>query len=71
MENVFLFHKDLVKIKTDEGVAQKIIDNALNVLRGPIPEAAEKCNYCKYRETKVSFEPPEIDVTKKTSLLDY
>ena len=70
MESVFLFHKDLIKIKTQDSVAQNIINKALEILRGPIPNAAEECGYCKYRDAKIDLSEVEHK-GKKTSLLDY
>ncbi len=67
MENVFLFHKDLVKIKTAAEIAENIINKALEILKKPIPEASADCQYCQYREARVSVDVPK----PKKSLLDY
>lgn len=74
MENVFLFHKDLIKIESSSAFAEKILSDAVSVLKGPIPDASHECNYCKYREAKVNLESREEirkKVEKKMNLLDY
>lgn len=65
--NVFLFHKDLVKIRTDVKKAEELIKKALKLISGKMPEADPSCEYCRYRETKINVDKKE----KKTSLLDF
>ncbi len=60
MEEVFLFHKDLIKIKTSVKKIEKLVQKALKVLKGPIPNSAKDCEYCQYRNVKVD-----------STLLDY
>jgi hypothetical protein len=60
IESVFQFHSDLIKIPVNIKKAQKIWDDALKLLDGPIPVASDECQFCKYRGLKIN-----------TSLLDY
>ncbi|MFH2020925.1 MAG: PD-(D/E)XK nuclease family protein [archaeon] len=60
LENVFLFHKDLVKVDFDIKFAERLIDKALKLLEGPMPSSSGECSYCKYREAKIN-----------SSLLDF
>jgi len=66
VDNVFLFHKDLVKIRTDVKKAEELIKKALKLIAGKMPESNPSCEYCRYRDAKIN-----LDKEKKTSLLDY
>lgn len=50
-EGEILFHTDLIKMSISTGNAEKIIKNALKTLEGSIPNCAEECGFCKWRET--------------------
>lgn len=54
VDNVFLFHSDLIKMKVSVKDAEKLWKDALKLLNSSIPLAAETCNYCKYREAKIN-----------------
>jgi CRISPR/Cas system-associated exonuclease Cas4 (RecB family) len=80
VEKVFLFHSDIVKIDTTMKHAEELIQKALEVLDGPMPDSSDKCKYCKYRGTDIYDEKyiqdkkvgiKDIKLCKKTSLLDY
>ncbi len=55
VDNVFLFHTKLVKMKVDVERAEKLINKALETLEGPMPKASSHCDYCKYREAKIEL----------------
>ncbi|MEK6916710.1 MAG: PD-(D/E)XK nuclease family protein, partial [Nanoarchaeota archaeon] len=67
VDNVFIFHKDLVKIDTNEKIVEDLLNKALDLLDGPMPEG--NCEYCNYRDINIT----EIKDKKKSSstLLDY
>ena len=46
-----IFNTDLVKMKIDVRNAEKILKNALNLLKGEMPEPKDSCNYCKWAES--------------------
>lgn len=50
-EGEILFHTDLIKMSISIGNAEKIIKNALKTLEGDMPNCAEECGFCKWRET--------------------
>jgi len=54
VENIFLFHTNLVKVDVDVSKAETLWKDALLLLDGPMPESSEECVYCKYRETKIN-----------------
>lgn len=43
-----IFHTDLVKMKVDVSNAERIMKEALEVLAGEMPKAAEKCEWCRW-----------------------
>ena len=43
-----LFHKDLVKMKISIQNAERILKEALQVLKAEMPEPAKECEYCKW-----------------------
>jgi len=43
-----VFHTDLVKVEISVQNAEKILESALIVLKGEMPEPAEECEYCKW-----------------------
>ncbi|MBN2368021.1 PD-(D/E)XK nuclease family protein [Candidatus Woesearchaeota archaeon] len=43
-----IFNTDLIKMKIDVKNAESIFKKALEVLKGPIPEPSEECEYCKW-----------------------
>ena len=43
-----IFNTDLIKIKTDVKRAEKVFKKAVELLKKPMPEASENCEYCKY-----------------------
>jgi RecB family exonuclease len=53
-EGVFLFHKDIVKVKIDMAHAEELLDHAVKVLEGSMPKSSDTCVYCRYREAKVN-----------------
>ena len=60
MESVFLFHTHLIKLDVDVNSVEKVWEQAIRLLDGPMPRPSGKCEYCKYREAKIN-----------ASLLDY
>lgn len=60
VDDVFLFHSDLVKVKVDVKSAENLWKNALKTLEGAMPEASTECQHCPYRGVKIN-----------TNLLDY
>ncbi len=60
VENIFLFHTNIVKVEVNVEQAEKIWKDALKLLDGPMPASSDDCEYCRYRETKIN-----------SSLLDY
>ncbi len=70
VDNVFLFHADLVKIDTNIKIAEDIIDKAIKIIEGPIPKLNQKCEYCKYLNTKPDLTESKEKI-KKSTLLDY
>jgi hypothetical protein len=42
------FHADLVTMEVDVKNAEKILERALGVLGGSMPEASDECEYCKW-----------------------
>jgi CRISPR/Cas system-associated exonuclease Cas4 (RecB family) len=60
VENIFLFHTNLVKLDVNVESALKLFSDAIKLLDGPMPESSKECVYCKYRETKIN-----------SSLLDF
>ena len=42
------FNTDIIKIKVNIKNAEKIFKKALKVLEGELPEAPEKCGFCKW-----------------------
>lgn len=71
VDNVFLFNTDLVKIDTNIKIAEDIINKAIDVIAGPIPEQNSKCEYCKYLHNKPDLSQEPIKKTKKSTLLDF
>jgi CRISPR/Cas system-associated exonuclease Cas4 (RecB family) len=53
VDNVFMFHSQLIKIDVNIQKAKDIWSEALAVLGGPIPARKKDCAYCNYRETKL------------------
>ncbi|MBN4049003.1 PD-(D/E)XK nuclease family protein [archaeon AH-315-M20] len=45
-----VFHTDLVKMKINIKNAEKIFKDALEVLKGKIPNASEECEFCKWSD---------------------
>jgi len=43
-----VFNTDLIKMKISIENAENIFKNALEVLKGKIPEASEECEYCRW-----------------------
>ncbi len=43
---------DVVKIKTDPDRAKKVLDRAVKLLNGKIPDPSPDCDFCKYRSLK-------------------
>ena len=60
IETVFKFNADLVKVETDVEKAEQLFNDALDLLKGPMPASSDDCQFCKYRSQNFS-----------TSLLDY
>jgi CRISPR/Cas system-associated exonuclease Cas4 (RecB family) len=54
VDNVFLFHTTLVKMDVSIKNAERIWKKALDTLEGDMPPKG-KCEYCNYREAKVSL----------------
>lgn len=46
------FDIEVVKIATDLRRIKKVFDEAVNVLKGSIPESSEKCEYCGWLEKR-------------------
>lgn len=70
VENVFIFHTDLVKIDTNMKIVEDILKKALDILEGDMPEASIECKYCKYKELVID-ETPVKKEEKRSTLLDY
>ncbi|MBI2107648.1 PD-(D/E)XK nuclease family protein, partial [Candidatus Woesearchaeota archaeon] len=51
-EGEILFNTDLVKMSISIGNAEKIIKNALKVLEEDIPDCAEECGFCRWKNSK-------------------
>ena len=68
VDNVFIFHRDLIKINTHNRIAEELLKRALEVLDGPMPKETEGCEYCRYRESKITGETKK---EKPGNLLDY
>lgn len=60
IDSVVRFHTDLIKVPVNTGKAEELWKKALAVLEGPMPESADECEYCSYRNKKIG-----------TTLLDY
>ena len=43
-----IFHTDLIKIEISIKNAESIFEEALNVLKGEIPESSQDCEFCKW-----------------------
>jgi hypothetical protein len=50
VDEVFLFHADLIKIETPMSLAENLIKKALKVLDGPCPDQSNECKFCKFRD---------------------
>ncbi len=50
-----VFNTDLIKMKISIKNAEKIFKDALEVLKGDIPECAEDCKYCEWSNSYPSF----------------
>jgi hypothetical protein len=60
VDNIFLFHTNLVKIDVNVKHAEQVWKNALALLEEGMPDASKECEYCRYREAKIN-----------SSLLDF
>lgn len=43
-----LFNTDLVKIKTSAENGEKVLLQAIKVIKGEVPESSDKCEFCKW-----------------------
>jgi hypothetical protein len=50
-----VFNTDLIKMKISIENAENIFKNALEVLKGKIPEASEECKYCRWNAENQKF----------------
>ncbi len=46
-----IFNKDLVKMKVSVENAERIFKEALNVLRGPLPDSSGECGFCGWTKS--------------------
>ncbi len=60
VDNIFLFHTDLLKLEVNVESAQALWKKALATLDGGMPQSSDSCAYCKYRNAKFN-----------SSLLDF
>jgi len=44
------FHTDLVKVEISVKNAEKIFKEAIEILKGEVPECGEDCEFCRWRE---------------------
>jgi len=48
----FIFHADLVKMQVNVRSAQKLWQDALACLNGPLPRPSEDCKFCAWQQVK-------------------
>ena len=48
LEQRVTFQTDLVNMPISVGHAEELFTHAREILKGPMPQAAEKCRYCQY-----------------------
>jgi len=48
----FIFKNELVKMKIDIKHAEFLLDRAINIIKGEMPEASKDCKYCKWGENE-------------------
>lgn len=46
------FHTDLVEVPVDVGAARELLEAAVAALGGPVPPAADDCEFCEWAEAR-------------------
>lgn len=55
-EGIVHFHIEPVKVKTSPADARKVFEEAVKVLRGPVPASHSECKFCSWSSDWLKFE---------------